>query len=88
MSDVLIAGIGETPVGEHYNRSLRDLALDALEMALKDAGGLRPDILFIANMIAPAASHQAHLGALISDYAGLTGIEGPDEQGGTGMSRS
>jgi acetyl-CoA C-acetyltransferase len=26
-------------------------------------------------MIAPAASHQAHLGALISDYSGLEGIE-------------
>ena len=26
-------------------------------------------------MIAPSASHQAHLGALISDYGGLDGIE-------------
>lgn len=75
MSDVVIAGIGETPVGEHYHRSLRDLALDALEMALKDAAGLRPDILLVANMFAPAASHQAHLGALINDYAALHGIE-------------
>jgi acetyl-CoA C-acetyltransferase len=35
MTDVVIAGIGKTPVGEHYDRSLRDLAL---AMALKDAG--------------------------------------------------
>jgi acetyl-CoA C-acetyltransferase len=75
MSEVVIAGIGQTDVGEHYSISLRDLALMALEAAIHDAAGLRPDILFVANMIAPAASHQAHLGALIADYGGLAGIE-------------
>jgi len=75
MSEVLIAGIGQTDVGEHYSISLRDLALMALESALQDAGGLRPDILFVGNMVAPATSHQAHLGALITDYGGLGGIE-------------
>jgi acetyl-CoA C-acetyltransferase len=75
MSDVIIAGIGQTDVGEHYNISLRDLAFTALEAAIQDASGLRPDILFVANMVAPAASHQAHLGALIADYGGLVGIE-------------
>ena len=75
MSEVLIAGIGQTDVGEHYSISLRDLALMALESALQDAGGLRPDILFVGNMVAPSTSHQAHLGALITDYGGLGGIE-------------
>jgi len=75
MSEVVIAGIGQTDVGEHYTISLRDLALMALEAAIQDASGLRPDILFVGNMFAPAASHQAHLGALISDYGGLAGIE-------------
>ncbi len=75
MSEVVIAGVGQTDVGEHYTISLRDLALMALEAAIQDAGGLRPDILFIGNMLAAAASHQAHLGALISDYGGLAGIE-------------
>src|SRR5512139_2072362 len=75
MSEVVIAGIGQTDVGEHYSISLRDLALMALEATIKDAGGMRPDILFVGNMVAPAASHQAHLGALISDYGGLSGIE-------------
>ena len=75
MSEVIIAGIGQTDVGEHYSISLRDLAFMALEATIQDAGGLRPDILFIGNMLAPTASHQAHLGALISDYGGLGGIE-------------
>lgn len=75
MSDVVIAGLGQTDVGEHYGISLRDLALLALEPAIRDASNLKPDILFVGNMVAPAASHQAHLGALISDYSGLEGIE-------------
>jgi acetyl-CoA C-acetyltransferase len=75
MSEVVIAGVGQTDVGEHYTIALRDLALMVLEEAIHDAAGIRPDILFIGNMVAPAASHQAHLGALISDYGGLEGIE-------------
>jgi len=75
MTDVIIAGIGQTTVGEHWDTSLRDLAFYALNAAIKDAGGLRPQSLFVANMLAPNLSRQAHLGALIADYAGLTGIE-------------
>ena len=75
MTDVVIAGIGQTPVGEHWEISLRDLAYDALLDALKDSGGLKPQALFVGNMLAPNLSNQAHLGALIADYAGLTGIE-------------
>ena len=54
---------------------MRDLAYNALHDALKDSGGLKPQALFVGNMLAPNLSNQAHLGALISDYAGLTGIE-------------
>lgn len=75
MSDVIIAGIGQTPVAEHWDVSLRDLAYRAIDAAVQDAGGLRPQALFVGNMLAPMLSGQAHLGALIADYAGLTGIE-------------
>lgn len=75
MTEIIIAGIGQTPVGEHWDVSLRDLALEAIQAALKDAGGLKPQSLFVGNMLAPNLSNQAHLGALISDYAGLGGIE-------------
>lgn len=75
MTDVVIAGIGQTEVGEHWEISLRDLALDAIQDAFKDSGGLKPQALFVGNMLAPNISNQAHLGALIADYAGLTGIE-------------
>jgi len=75
MTGVVIAGIGQTEVGEHWDVSLRELALRAVEAALQDAGGLRPSALFVGNMLAPVLSHQAHLGTLIADAAGLNGIE-------------
>lgn len=75
MTEVVIAGIGQTEVGEHWEISLRDLALEAIHQALKDSGGLRPQALFVGNMLAPNLSNQAHLGALLADYAGMLGIE-------------
>jgi acetyl-CoA C-acetyltransferase len=75
MIEVVIAGIGQTPVGEHWEQSLRELALTGLEGALQDSGGLQPEALFVGNMLAPMLSQQAHLGALVADFAGLTGIE-------------
>ena len=73
--NIVIAGIGQTTVGEHWEISLRELAHYALEDAIKDAGGLRPQALFVGNMLAPNLSKQAHLGALIADFSGLIGIE-------------
>lgn len=75
MTEVVIAGIGQTPVGEHWDRSLRELAHEALAGALEESGGLEPEALFVGNMLAPMLSRQAHLGALIADFAGLKGIE-------------
>ena len=75
MTEVVIAGIGQTPVGEHWETSLRSLAVAAIRDALKDSGGLNPQALIVGNMLAPNLSNQAHLGALIADYANLTGIE-------------
>ena len=73
--NIVIAGIGQTTVGEHWQYSIRELAHFALEDAIKDAGGLRPQALFVGNMLAPNLSKQAHLGALIADFSGLIGIE-------------
>lgn len=75
MSDIVIAGIGQTPVGEHWSTSLRELGFQALDQAMQDSGGLRPQALFVGNMLADQLIGQAHLGALLADFAGLTGIE-------------
>lgn len=75
MTDVVIAGIGQLPVGEHWEISLRSLGVRAIRAALKDSGGLQPHALYIGNMLASVVSHQANLGAVLVDYAGLDGIE-------------
>ena len=75
MTEVIIAGIGQTPVGEHWDVSLRSLAVQAIRAALKDSGGLKPQALYAANTLAANLSRQAHIAALLADYAGLTGIE-------------
>jgi acetyl-CoA C-acetyltransferase len=75
MTDIVIAGIGQTEVGEHWDIGLRELAFDAIQAAVKDSGGLKPQALFVGNMLAPTLSNQAHLGVLLADYAGLLGIE-------------
>lgn len=75
MPEVIIAGVGQTEVGEHWDIGLRELAFAAIQDAVKDSGGLKPQSLFVGNMLAPNLSNQAHLGVLIADYAGLLGIE-------------
>ena len=75
MNEVLIAGIGQTPVGENWEISLRELAFQAMQAAQEDSGGLQPQALFVGNMLASQLSRQAHLGALLADFAGYTGIE-------------
>lgn len=75
MANVVIAGIGQTAVEEHWDKSLRELALMAVRAAEADAAGLRPQALFVGNMHAAQLSRQAHLGALIADFCGLVGVE-------------
>lgn len=75
MTDVIIAGIGQTDVGEHWGIGLRDLAYAAVKDAIADSGGLQPQALFVGNMLAPNLSNQAHLGVLLADHCGMRGIE-------------
>jgi acetyl-CoA C-acetyltransferase len=75
MAEVVIAGVGQMPVGEHWDTSLRELALGAIEAAREDAGGLLPQAVYVGNMVAPQLSRQTHLGVLVADFAGLVGVE-------------
>lgn len=75
MTEVVIAGIGQVPVGEHWNISLRSLADRAMLAARKDAGGLQPQAVYIGNFLASVISHQANLGSLLTDNAGFKGVE-------------
>ena len=75
MRDVSIVGIGQTPVGEHWDKSLKELAGAAVQSAIKDAQVERVDALYIGNMLSGVLNGQEHLGALVSDWVGLRGVE-------------
>lgn len=75
MRDVSIIGIGQTPVGEHWDRSLRDLGVQAVRAALADAGLERPQALLVGNMLSGSLCGQENLATLIADFAGFPGIE-------------
>ena len=75
MRDVAIIGVGQTKVGEHWDTSLRHLALEALQAGMADAGVTRADVLYVGNMLSGELNGQEHVGALVADFAGLRGIE-------------
>ncbi len=75
MRDVAIIGIGQTPVEEHWGKSLRHLGHDAIMAAMRDAGIETADALYVGNMLSGELGGQQHVGALLADFVGLRGIE-------------
>lgn len=71
MREVAVIGIGQTPVREEWEKSLRLLAGEAVLEALADGGMQRADGLFVGNMIGGSANNQQHLGAYIADWVGM-----------------
>lgn len=75
MTEVVIAGIGQIPVGEHWELSLHTQAARAALAAQRDAGGLKPQAMYVGNFAASILSHQSNLGALLAEHLALDGIE-------------
>ncbi len=75
MRNVAIIGIGQTPVEEHWGKSLRHMGHDAIMAAMADAGIEHADALYVGNMLAGELGGQEHVGALLADFVGLRGIE-------------
>lgn len=75
MRPIAIIGIGQTPVGEHWSSSLRMLAAEAAQKSLQDAGLKQVDAIYVGNAYGATFSSQQQLGALVADYAGLSGVE-------------
>ena len=75
MREVAIIGIGQTPVEEQWDKSLREIAGDAVMAAMNDARRDRADGIFVGNMMSGILSHQENLGTLIADWVGLRGAE-------------
>lgn len=75
MRNVSIIGIGQSRVGELWDRSVRHIAYDAISAAMQDAGVETADALFVGNMLSGPLLEQEHLATLIADFCGLRGIE-------------
>ena len=75
MRQVAIIGLGQTPVREHWEKGIRELAANAVLDALEDAGLHRVEALYVGNMLSGLLAGQENLGALIAETAGMAGIE-------------
>ncbi|MDO9517873.1 MAG: thiolase domain-containing protein [Methanosarcinaceae archaeon] len=73
MREVAIIGVKNTNFGEMWEKSLRDIFVEAGVGALKDAGVAGEDIgsMYVGNMSSGQFVDQEHVGALIADYSGL-----------------
>jgi acetyl-CoA C-acetyltransferase len=75
MRDVAILGIGMTRFGELWDRSFREIGIEAGFQALVDAKLSSHDLsaLYLGNMASGSLIGQEHIAPLILDYAGLAG---------------
>lgn len=70
MRDVAVIGVGITPFGELWNKSLRNLFTDAAIAAIDDAGVDSIQSMHIGCMSSGLFVGQEHLAALAADYLG------------------
>ena len=75
MRELAIIGIGQTPVGEQWDKSIRDIAGEAIFAAMLDARRDQVDGIFIGNMLSGTLTQQEQLGTLVSDWTGLKNAE-------------
>ncbi len=75
MREVAVLGVGQTKFGELWDRSFREIGIEAGLQALVDAKLGSGDLggLFLGNMASGTLLDQEHIAPLILDYAGLAG---------------
>jgi acetyl-CoA C-acetyltransferase len=70
MREVAIIGVGLNKWGENWDKSLRDMIVEAGLVAIDDAGVDRIDSLVVGCMSSGIFIGQEHLAALVADYLG------------------
>lgn len=75
--DIFVAGSGMTQFGEHFNKSIRDMAFEAAEEAIRNSGIDKEyiDAVVVGNMLGSSLSSQGQLGALVASDLGLNNVE-------------
>lgn len=70
MKEVAIIGIGMIDWGELWEKSLRDMAVEAALLCLEDAGVDKVDAITVGAMSSGLFNAQEHIGPLVSDFLG------------------
>jgi acetyl-CoA C-acetyltransferase len=70
MRDVAIIGVGMNKWGELWEKSLRDVFVEAALLALDDAGVEKIDSMYVGCMSSGLFVGQEHLSSLLADYLG------------------
>jgi len=74
MREVAIIGVGMMKWGELWEKSLRDLCVEAALNCLQDAGTDRVDAITIGAMSSGLFTGQEHLASLVADYLGKKNV--------------
>lgn len=74
MKEVAIIGTGMTKFGELWNKSIKDIFVEAALSAIKNAGVERIDSMYVGAMSSGLFVSQEHLGAILADYLGVNPI--------------
>jgi acetyl-CoA C-acetyltransferase len=76
LRDVAIIGVSQTKFGELWDKSFRDLIVEAGITAIEDANveGDELDAMYVGNMSAGLFVKQEHIASLIADHSGLAPI--------------
>ena len=69
-----MSSVGMTTIADHWESSILDLAVEASRGALKSFGRKKPDQIVVGNMFSAVGARQEHLGAMLADGLGLTGV--------------
>jgi acetyl-CoA C-acetyltransferase len=70
MRDVAVIGVGVNKWGELWEKSLRDIFVEAALKAMDDAGIDRIDSMYVGSMTPGLFVGQEHLASLLADYLG------------------
>jgi acetyl-CoA C-acetyltransferase len=74
MRDVAIIGVGMIKWGELWEKSLRDMCVEAALKCLNDAGTEQVDAMTIGTMSSGLFTGQEHLASMIPDYLGMKNV--------------
>ncbi len=74
MREVAVIGVGMSEWGELWRKPLRDIFVEAALAAMDDAGVEKIDSMYVGCMTGGLFAGQEHLGSIMSDYLGRSGI--------------